>query len=93
MLAETPRSFFLGARPDNAARAMERPNHGGHSRSASLHEAERRDSVKGAVEFLADKIHQLRLLADFLRDEPVKLQTAFVDEIVPHTEKDRRCAS
>ena len=33
----------------------------------------------------ADKIHQLSWLADFLRDEPAELQTAFVDEIVPHT--------
>ena len=61
-----------------------------HSRSASLHESERRDSLKDRLVSVAGKIYQLRLLADFLRDEPVKLQTAFVDEIVPHTEKDRR---
>ena len=59
-----------------------------HSRSAILARIRKTGLAQGAVEFLADKIHQLRLLADFLRDEPVKLQTAFVDEIVLHTEKD-----
>jgi len=45
--------------------------------------------AQGAVQPPADKIYQLWMPTDFFRQQPVKLQTAFVDEIMLNLEKDR----
>lgn len=40
-----------------------------------------------ALQSVPDQIHQFGLLPDLFRNEPVQLQAASIDEIMPHGEK------
>lgn len=44
--------------------------------------------AQGVIQILADKIHQLRLPADFVHHHPVQLQAAPVDDDMSHSRKE-----